>query len=319
MDIAILLAMVILIVLFASFMLTHRISDTSSKENDVRLKDQLLAFKDVGEAIQKLTQQQEEAQRLGQSLKDLLQAPKLRGTYGEVVLEEMLDRILPKGIWERQYSISGGEKVDCIVRFKDVIIPIDAKFPRDDYMRYIDAETKEEQAGHWRGFESAVKKQVSEIHRKYIRPERGTSEFALMFIPSEAIYYEAISERNHLGEPSKILEYAQDHHVFPVSPNTFYAFLQVIVLSIRNVEIISGAKKLQEGLSELQKSFEFFHSKYEEMGRRITQTSEAYRIGNDHVQRYKHRLDATLQIEGLRDEVLPPSRENEERETSYLP
>lgn len=304
MDIALLVAMVILICFFVWFVMTQRSRGASLEVNDGNLREQLLAFREVGEAIQKLTQHQEDAQRLGESLKDLLQAPKLRGTYGEVVLEEMLSRVLPNGIWERQYSITGGERVDCVVKLRDVVVPIDAKFPRDNYMRYIDAESSEERVTHWRAFEEAVKKQIVSIETKYIKPERGTSEFALMFIPSEAIYYEAIAEKNYLGEPSKILEYAQNHHVFPVSPNTFYAFLQVIVLSLRNVEIISGAKKLQEGLSELEKSFAFFYGKYEEIGRRITQTSESYRVGSDHIERYKHRLDSTLQLEGLKDESL---------------
>jgi DNA anti-recombination protein RmuC len=91
--------------------------------------------------------------------------------------------------------------------------------------------------------------------------------------------------------------------------------LQIVILSIRNVEIISGAKKLQEGLADLQKSFDFFYSKHEEIGRRITQASEAYRVGNDHVERYKRRLDTTLQLEGLQEQSLPEGeREEEERE-----
>ena len=314
MDVAILGAMVVLIVLFAWFALTQRARGPTPRVNDSQLRDQLLAFKEVGEAIQKLTQQQEEAQRLGQSLKDLLQAPKLRGTYGEAILEEMLDRVLPVGIWERQYSITGGEKVDCVVKFRDVVVPIDAKFPRDDYMRYMEAESPVERATHWRAFEEAVRKQIASIQTRYIKPESGTSEFALMFIPSEAIYYETIAEKNHLGEPSRIMEYAQDHHVFPVSPNTFYAFLQVVILTIRNVEVYSNARKLQQGLAELQKSFEFFYSKYEEMGRRITQTSEAYRVGNDHVERYKRRLDTTLQLEGFQEQSPPRLPDGEGKE-----
>ena len=169
----------------------------------------------IGKTVQKLIQQQEEAQNLGQSLKDLLQAPKLRGNYGEAILEEMLDRVLPKGIWERQYSLDGSERVDCVVKMKDVVIPIDAKFPRDDYMRYLEAETPEEKASSWKAFEVSVTRQATSIEAKYVKPEKGTSEFALMFIPSEAIYYETIAEANHLGQPSAILAHCQDHHVIP--------------------------------------------------------------------------------------------------------
>ena len=251
------------------------------------------------ETLQRLVQQQEEAQRLGQSLKDLLQAPKLRGSYGEMILEELLDRVLPRGVWERQYKMEGGEVVDCIVRFRDVVVPIDAKFPRNDYMRYSESESKEDKTASWKGFEAAIRSQIASIKAKYVKPEQGTTEFALMFIPSEAIYYETIAEKNHLGQPSAILEYAQQNHVLPVSPNTFYAFLQIVMLSLKNVEILRNAKQLQEGLARLEKDFRFFHERFEGVGTAIGRASEAYRVGSGHVDRYKRRLDETLQLEAL--------------------
>lgn len=254
-------------------------------------------IKDMSATIHKIIQQQEEAQKLGQSLRDILQAPKLRGNYGEVILEEMLGRVLPKGIWERQYSIADQEQVDAVVKIKDIVIPIDAKFPRDDYRRYLEASSPDEKARYWKNYENAVKNQIKSIKNKYVKPEKGTSEFAIMFIPSEATYYETIAEKNYLGEPSKIYEYAQENRVIPVSPNTFYAFLQIIVISIRNLEIIKSAKKLQEGLAALQRSFEWFHKKYKQIGEHIEKAQEAYRTGNVHIERYKHQLDSTLQLE----------------------
>ena len=334
MDILILAALVILIVLVVWSLLKRR-SDDASTEVKASLKEDFLNFqttihqelnttrssvegakniisdhaiktisqiKDVGETLQKLTQQQEEAQQLGQSLKDLLQAPKLRGNYGEAILEEMLERVLPVGIWERQYSIDGGEKVDCVVKFRDVIVPIDAKFPREDYTRYLEAEAPEDKAGRWKEFENAVKRQVTSIETKYVKPEKGTSEFGLMFIPSEAIYYETIAETNHLGEPSSIFEYAQEHRVIPVSPNTFYAFLQIVILAIRNVDIIKKSRKLQEGLASLQTSFDLFYKKYEEIGKGIERAAEAYRVGDGHIDRHKRHLDTTLQLEVFQKE-----------------
>ena len=315
MDIAILAALVVLIALVVALLLRVRSSSGEGIESSLKgireAKDvisdhavkTISEIKGIGETVSKLVQQQEQAEKLGQSLKDLLQAPKLRGSYGEAILEEMLDRILPTGIWERQYVIDGRETVDCVVRFKDVVVPIDAKFPRDDYMRYLEAPSEEEKASCWRDFERVIREKITSIESKYVKPERGTSEFALMFIPSEAIYYETIAEKNHLGEPSAIFEYAQDHHVLPVSPNTFYAFLQIVALGIRNIEVIRSAKKLQEGLSSLQKSFEFFYKKYEEIGQNVRNAADAFRIGDDHIERYKRRLDETLQLEGLQEEV----------------
>jgi len=282
----------------------------STREEVVRSKDLISehtvktidTIKDMGATIHRIIQQQEEAQKLGQSLKDILQAPKLRGSYGEAILEEMLERVLPKGIWERQYMIDGREQVDAVVKFKKIVIPIDAKFPRDDYQRYLEASSPEEKARHWKSHENAVKTQIKNISTKYVRPEKGTSEFALMFIPSEAVYYETIAEKNHLGEPAKIYEYAQENRVIPVSPNTFYAFLQVIILGVRNIEIIKSVKKLQEGLISIQNSFEKFYRKYEEIGKHIEKAHDAYRIGNSHIETYKHRLDSTLRLEEFRED-----------------
>ena len=303
MEIGLLVGLLVITNLIGFYVLLRRMHGNIPQDNsNEQLRDQLLAFKEIGASIQKLTQQQEEAQLLGRSLKDLLQAPKLRGTYGEVILEEMLDRVLPKGIWERQYVIDGAEKVDCVVKFREVVVPIDAKFPRDDYLRYLESDSDGSRSSYWKAFEAAVRKQILSIESKYVKPEKGTAEFALMFIPSEAIYYETIAETNYLSQPSKLLEYAQDHHVVPVSPNTFYAFLQVVMLSIRNVEIFSNVRRIQENLADLQKSFEFFYNKYDEMGKRLAQAADAHRIGNDHVERYKRRLDSTLRIEDLQSE-----------------
>jgi DNA recombination protein RmuC len=256
-------------------------------------------MKQMAGTIQKLVQQQEDAQKLGQSLKDLLQTPKLRGNYGETILEEMVERVLPKGIWQTQYQIDGREMVDLVIRFKDVIIPVDAKFPRDDYRRYIEAKDQAEKELLWKRYEEAVKRQIVSIEAKYIKPDQGTTNFALMFIPSEAVYYETIAENNFLGMPSRLYAVAQEHNVIPVSPNTFYAFLQVLLLGIKNIDIIKEAKKLQEGLDALERNFELFYKQYEDVGREIAKASESFRKGDAHIKRFKNNLEATLKLEGL--------------------
>jgi DNA recombination protein RmuC len=244
-----------------------------------------------------LVKQQEKAQQLGQSLEYLLQAPKLRGNYGETILEEMLERILPRGIWERQYAIEGGEKVDAVVKYRNVVVPIDSKFPKEDYQKYLAASDPGEKKTHWANYEKALKAQINSIKEKYIKPEKGTTEFALLFIPSESIYYETIAEKNHLGDPSHIYEYASERGVVPVSPNTFYAFLNVVLLGIRNLEIAREARKLQESLSRVEKDFDFFYKKFEIIGTALDKASEAYRTGEGHVQRFKRSLDSTLKLD----------------------
>lgn len=286
----------------------HSLNDTRadvSQSKDVMSQHTIKTLetvKDMGGTIHQIVQQQEEAQKLGSQLKDLLQSPKLRGNYGEVILEEMLDRILPKGIWQKQYPFTGGEHVDAVIKVKEIIIPIDSKFPRDDYQRYMEAPDEGKKL-HWKNYEDAVKEQIKSIARKYVRPEEGTSEFALMFIPSEAIYYETIAEKNYLGNPSTIYEFAEKNKVVLASPNTLYAFLQIIVIGIRNIDVIKNAKKLQEGLDSLKKSFELFYKKHEDIGKGINNISTAYRIGDDHVKRYQQKLEDTLQL-NVSDEKL---------------
>lgn len=254
-------------------------------------------IKEIGQTIHVITQQQEEAQKLGQSLKDLLQAPKLRGNYGEAILEEMLDRALPKGLWEMQFSIDGRERVDAVVKIKDMIIPIDAKYPRDSYQKYIQAQGADEKRNCWNKYAGDIKTLIKSIKEKYVKPEKGTSEFALMFIPSEAVYYESIAEKNYLGLPSDIYEFAQQHKVIPVSPNTFYAFLQLVVVGSRNLEIIKSVKKIQNGMAEIEKAFELFYSRYEEVGKNIDKAAEAYRVGDGHIKKYKAKLESALSLE----------------------
>jgi DNA recombination protein RmuC len=278
--------------------------DTTRKEvegsKDIISKNALKTLEKISEmkdTVNDLAKHQEKAEQLGKSLEYLLQAPKLRGNYGEAVLEEMLERALPKGIWQRQYAIEGSEKVDAVIKFKDVVIPIDSKFPKDDYQKYLSATDAAEKRVHWNNYERTLKTQINSIKEKYIKPEKGTSEFALLFIPSESIYYETIAEKNYLGDPCEIQEYATQRKVIPVSPNTFYAFLQVIVIGVQNIEIARGAKKLQEALARVEKDFGQFYAKFEIIGKAIDKAQEAYGIGDKHVLRFKKDLEATLKLE----------------------
>lgn len=255
------------------------------------------SIKDMQETISKLTEQQKNAEDLGQSLKYLLQTPKLRGNYGEEVLEEMLERILPKGLWQRQYTIDGSERVDAVVTYKDVVIPIDAKFPREIYEKYLNAQDNETKKRAWKLYEDGIKLQINAIKNKYIKPHKGTTDFALMFIPSESIYYETIAERNFIGSPCEIFDYARTNKVIPVSPNTFYAFLQIVMMGIRNIDIIKSAKKLQEALIKLERNFTLFYAKYEDIGASLDKAQESFKISNTHIKRFKDTVDSTIRLE----------------------
>ncbi len=250
----------------------------------------------MGATLEKMMHHQKEVTELGNSLKYLLQTPKLRGNYGEEILEEMLERVAPK-LWQRQFTIEGGERVDAVIKYKGVVIPIDAKFPREIYERYLTAERDDDKKQNWKLYENGLKTQISSIRNKYIKPHKGTSDFALMFIPSESIYYETIAEKNFLGEPCGIYEYARNNKVVPVSPNTFYAFLQIVLMGVRNLDIIKSAKKLQEALTKIERNFRHFYSKYEDIGAALNKAQDAYVTGDAHIRRFKDNIDSTIKLD----------------------
>lgn len=270
-------------------------------ESKDRMQESLKEFHkqmaEVNKTITDLNRNQEGASKLAEDLKVLMQAPKLRGNYGEVALEEMLARVLPEGMWERQYRIEGQEAVDAVIHYRDMVYPIDAKFPRDDYERYAEADDGPQKLALWKEFEKSMKRVIDSIAAKYIKPEKGTAEFALMFIPSEAVYYEAIAERNGMGSPNTILEHAYAKQVVPVSPNTFFAFLQIILVGARNLELVRSAKHLQDALADVRLSFDRFFAKYDDIGKKLEQAHKAYSVSEDHGRRLRERVDKVLQLE----------------------
>lgn len=270
-------------------------------ESRDRMQESLKEFHkqmaEVNKTITDLNRNQEGASKLAEDLKVLMQAPKLRGNYGEVTLEEMLARVLPDGMWERQYRIDGPEAVDAVIKYRDMVYPIDAKFPRDDYERYAEAEEGPEKQARWKDFERSMKRIIDSIASKYIQPEKGTAEFALMFIPSEAVYYETIAERNGMGTPNTVLEHAYARQVIPVSPNTFFAFMQVILVGARNLELVRSAKHLQDALGDVSRSFDLFFKKYDDIGKKLEQAQDAFRVSEGHGRRLRERVEKVLQLE----------------------
>jgi len=261
-----------------------------------RTRETLSLMGEMRTTVEKIISQQEEAARLGRSLKDILQAPKVRGNYGETILAEMLEKVLPKGMWSGQFRLGKGAVVDMVVHYRDMVIPIDAKFPRDNYVKFLNCDDERDKEALWKLFERDVVLRIREIS-KYVAPDLGTSDFALMFIPSEAVYYETIAEKNYLGHSSRIMEEAEKHKVIPVSPNTFYAFLQIVMAGIRNLEVLRQARGIQDKLVKLNTRFDYFYSQYESIGRELEKASEAYRKGDRHIGLFKRELDETVRIE----------------------
>ena len=201
-----------------------------------------------------------------QNLQDILKNPKQRGIIGEYYLETLLKNVLPPGMFQMQYPFSDGEIVDAAVFVKDKIIPIDSKFSLENYNKLVEERNETEKARLEKLFVSDLKKRIEETS-KYIRPQEGTMDFAFMFIPHEAIYYDLIVNKiGALKEETEnlIQRAAQKYKVIIVSPTSFLAYLQTVMQGLKALQIEETAKDIIKRVEELGKhlkAYEEYHGK----------------------------------------------------------
>jgi DNA recombination protein RmuC len=191
-----------------------------------------------------------EMSEIGKSMKDLQQflaSPKLRGGLGEQVLKELLTESLPQHSFNLQYAFRTGAKVDAAIKTSSGIIPIDSKFSLENFRKMMGAETEKDRDGFRKLFCSDVRDRIDEISKKYILTDEGTVDFALMYVPSESVYYEIIN-----CEGPSLMDYAHRRRVMPVSPSTFYAFLRSVLLSFEGQQIAAEIKGVQAALRSIQ-------------------------------------------------------------------
>lgn len=204
------------------------------------------AAKVISQVSRELGSMQEIGRNM-QQLQDFLKSPKLRGNIGEQVLQQMLDQYFPRHLYDLQYQFKEGQIVDAILKTSDGIIPIDAKFPMENYTRAMQKENEDERQILLREFIKDVKKHVNAIAKKYILPDEGTVDFALMYIPSEAVYYEVIRDDSQLNE------FGAQNKVLFVSPNSFYYFLRVIMMGMQGKKMEEATKEIIASIRGIQK------------------------------------------------------------------
>ena len=192
-----------------------------------------------------------EMSEIGRGMKDLqefLRSPKLRGNIGEQVLKELLSQMLPKKSFHLQYSFKSGEKVDAAIQTSAGIIPVDSKFPMENFRKMSVAQTDKEKKVFEKEFERDVKGHIDAISKKYILVDEGTIDYALMYIPSESVYYEIV---NNPG----LFDYSADKRVLPVSPTTFYAYMRAILMSFEGQKIEAQAREILVALRAISKDY----------------------------------------------------------------
>jgi DNA recombination protein RmuC len=313
--IIVLLAILVIFFLWDRFRQEHRWrqqSDAISKTVGERIADTTRVFGEVREKLGELakgTQQIEEVGKNISSLQDILRAPKFRGGFGELLLERLLADILPHENYELQYRLHSGEVVDAVIKIGDKLVPIDSKFPLEDFERVLAADSESEQASLRRQFTRTIRKHIDNV-TKYILPDEGTFDFALMYIPAENVYYETILRGN--SEVGEIYSYSLQKRVIPVSPNSFYAYLQVIILGLKGLHIERTASEILGHLGRLQSDLEDFQEDYEVMGGHIRHAANKY----DEAGRKLARLGDKLRLAGETPvERLPGGTESGEDES----
>lgn len=239
---------------------------------------------------------------LGKDMKkvqEFLVSPKRRGGLGEEVLASMLEQYFPNSEFALQYRFKSGEVVDAIVKLQGKILPIDSKFTMENYRDFLNAEAEDAREAARKAFIRDIKKRVEEIHKKYILPEEGTLDFAMMYVPSEAVFYEIINDES-------LTEYTRSKRVYVSSPNSFMYYLQIIMLSLRGQRINEAADQIMSMIAAIRQDSEKFGRNLEVMGRHITNAKNTNDlVAGDYVQ-LKGKIDqvAALKIENPKpDEV----------------
>jgi DNA recombination protein RmuC len=222
------------------------------------------------------------------SLEGILGGAKTRGLLGEVTLERLLEDSLPSSQYATQYRFSSGEVADAVIFLRDKkLVAVDSKFPLDAFRR-IAVEGEEAK----RAFATAVKGHADSIAKKYIVPNEGTLDLALMFVPSETVYYELLMTEDNKGE--QLDSYCRGRNIIAVSPNTLYAHLCVIHLGLRGMQIEENAKRISAGLSGIQKNMATFTDVFEKLGTHLRNAQQSYGEADKRLEKTQNTLDSLV-------------------------
>lgn len=224
------------------------------------------------------------------SLQEILSAPKLRGGLGEFFLGDLLGQILPSDHYATQYAFKSGEKVDAVIKLGGSLVPVDSKFPLENFKRMLEGTTEEDKGRARKQFAADVKRHIDTIAVKYILPDEGTYDFALMYIPAENVYYETIIKDDAAGNDRNLSQYALSKKVIPVSPNSFYAYLQAIVLGLKGMKIEERAKEIIQYLSRLEGDFSRFKEEFNLLGKHLGHAQSSFQGAEKRLDQFGQKL-----------------------------
>lgn len=244
---------------------------TESSRLIKEITQEITSVKEIGRQTQSFAEQL-------QNLQDILKNPKQRGILGEYYLETVLKNVLPPGMYQIQYPFKNGEIVDAAVFIGEKIVPVDSKFSLENYNRLIHA-LPEDKPALEKAFVNDLKLRIQET-AKYIRPEENTMDFAFMFIPSEGIYYDLLTNQVGGGEDENLIQRAAGKYkVIIVSPTSFLAYLQTVMQGLKALQIEEKAVEIQKRVGELGKHIGSYEEFYKKLGTALGTTVSHYNAG----------------------------------------
>ena len=250
-------------------------SGTSKEVND-RMAHVQGIFAELQKQVGGMSEQARRLAELSKSIADLqhiLSAPKLRGGFGEEQLENLLAMVFAREQYRTQYAFSSGDRADAVLMFPQGMVAIDSKFSLENFRRIAEADGDADRKAARRDFLKDVRKRVDEIANKYIRPAEGTLPFALMYVPAENVYYEAIIRDD---DETGLYEYCVQKHVMPVSPNSLYAYLHTIVVGLKSLHVSQQAESILRQMESLRFELEKFTDVYDKLGTHLKNAGKSY-------------------------------------------
>lgn len=260
-------------------------------------------LEDVGQKMGRLFEASSKIEKLAGEvtrLEDLLKPPKLRGTLGEAFLEQALRQALPSRCWKMQHRFSDNVVVDAVITVGERLVPVDSKFPLENFRRAREAPDEAGRRQAQRDFATDVKRHVEAIRSRYIRPDDGTYDFALMYVPAEAVYCEIAGE----GDEKSLADFAVERRVIPVSPRLLYAYLATVAMGLRGLELQQSAQEVQARLADLGRLWEKSMDPFLKAGTHLKNVQTKYDEASTALQRFGGRLGAISEgaVERLEEE-----------------
>ena len=273
----------------------------SAQDMNVRLDKAASVISDVQKELGSMSE-------IGRGMKDLqdfLRSPKLRGNIGEQVLKELLEQMLPADNFVLQYTFKSGDRVDALIRVDEGFISVDSKFPMENFSAMMKSESEATRENFRKEFLNDVRKHVRDISTKYIVPSEGTVDFALMYIPSEAIYYEVVVNNPELGK------YAWEKRVLPVSPNVFYSYLKAILIGLEGKKIESRAKEILIAIRSIKEDSTKFSESLRVLTKHITNAKNTVEDVNHDYEKLENRIGT---LDGMKKLETKAESDNEQLE-----